>query len=356
MTQPPRPEAPSGRGRMRFSFTRLLWIGFAVVVAVVVATNFHEVKEILEEFGTARPDFLALTGAVEVLFVLNLTFFYVTTFWATDLRASVWRFVFITQAAFFVNLVSKTAGIGGIAFFIQEARRNRQPLARVTAAYMAAYVLGYAAFFSVLVAALIVLYLAGSLTRAEIIASLVIAAILILAGAIPVAAIANRRLLRRIWVLAVRPLNAAARLLRRPPPMNPETVEASADELYDAIAFVRRRPRRYLIPFLHAMGIELLSAALLYLMAHSVHANITVPQALAGYAISLLFSLIAITPAGIGFVEVSLSVLLISFGVQKNTAIATAIGYRAFQFWLPVLLGAGSLPILHRIQQLPERR
>ena len=129
-----------------------------------------------------------------MLFVLNLTFFYVTTFWATGLRASVWRFVFITQASYFVNLVSKTGGIGGIAFYLQEAHRTGQPVARVSAAYMAAYVLGYAAFLVVLVAALILLYLQGSLTQAEVVASLIIAVDHRSSpGAVPVAAISSRR-------------------------------------------------------------------------------------------------------------------------------------------------------------------
>jgi uncharacterized protein (TIRG00374 family) len=347
----------SSRGQHpRLSLIRLLWLLLLIAVAVVIATNLHEVRQILDELRRSRPPFLAAAAAVEILFVLNLTFFYLTTFWATDLRASPWRFVFITQASYFVNLVSKTAGIGGIAFYLQEARCVGQPLPRVSAAYMAAYVLGYAAFLVVLVAALALLYVQGSLTRAELVASGVIAIIIIVAGAVPVAAISSRRTLERVYLLAVRPLNALARLLRRPPVVDLESARASAGELYDAIAFVRQRPAKYVIPFLHALGVELLAAALLYLMAHAVHANINVQQALAGYAISLLFSLVAITPSGIGFVEVSLSVLLVSFGVARNTAIAAAIGYRAFEFWLPVALGAASLPVLHRIQRVPEER
>jgi len=344
------------RRRPQVSLVRLLWPALLVVVVVAVVTNLHEAKQIISEFRTARPPFIAATAVVEVLFVLNLTFFYVTTFWATGLRASVWRFVFITQASYFVNLVSKTGGIGGIAFYIQEARRTDQPVARVSAAYMAAYVLGYAAFIVVLVAALILLYLQGSLTKAEIIASLIITAIILVAGAVPVAAISSRRALERVYLLAVRPMNWFARLLRRPPLVDVESARASAGELYDAITFVRRRPAKYVLPLVHALGVEVLAAALLYLMAHAVHANISVQQALSAYAISLLFSLVAITPSGLGFVEVSLSVLLVSFGVDKSTAIAAAIGYRAFEFWLPVALGAGSLPVLHRIQRISQER
>jgi uncharacterized protein (TIRG00374 family) len=355
MIGPEHCEASPNRRRPRITLVRLLWLALALVVVTAIVTNLHEVKQIIDEFRAARPPFIAATAVVEVLFVLNLTFFYVTSFWATDLSASPWRFVFITQASYFVNLVSKTAGIGGIAFYLQEARRTGQPFARVSAAYMAAYVLGYAAFFAVLISALVLLYLQGSLTRAEIVASGIIAAIIIVAGAVPVAAISSRQALERVYLLAVRPLNAVAGFLHRPPLVDLESARTSANELYDAVTFVRRRPAKYVIPFLHALGVELLAAALLYFMAHAVHADITVQQALSAYAISLLFSLIAITPAGLGFVEVSLSVLLVSFGIPKNTAIAAAIGYRAFQFWLPVLLGAASLPVLHRIQQPGDR-
>lgn len=344
------------RRRPEVSLVGLLWLALLVVVVVAIVTNLHEAKQIISEFRTARLPFIAAAAVVEVLFVLNLTFFYVTTFWATKLRASVWRFVFITQASYFVNLVSKTGGIGGIAFYIREAHRTDQPVARVSAAYMAAYVLGYAAFLVVLVAALVLLYLQGSLTKAEIIASLIITAIIVVAGAVPVAAISSQRALERVYLLAVRPMNWLAHLLRRPPLIDVESARASARELYDAITFVRRRPAKYVLPFLHALGIEVLAAALLYLMAHAVHANISVQQALSAYAISLLFSLVAITPSGLGFVEVSLSVLLVSFGVDKSTAIAAAIGYRAFEFWLPVLLGAASLPVLQRIQRVPETK
>ncbi|MBI5284553.1 MAG: hypothetical protein HY874_05610, partial [Chloroflexi bacterium] len=41
-----------------------------------------------------------------------------------------------------------------------------------------------------------------------------------------------------------------------------------------------------------------------------------------------------------------LSVLLVSFGVPRHHAIAAALGYRFFEFWLPLLLGAMSLHLL----------
>ena len=46
--------------------------------------------------------------------------------------------------------------------------------------------------------------------------------------------------------------------------------------------------------------------------------------------------------------EMKGSVLLVSFGIPKTSAIAIALTFRFFDFWLPVLLGAASLLILRR--------
>ncbi|MGA2286395.1 MAG: lysylphosphatidylglycerol synthase transmembrane domain-containing protein [Dehalococcoidia bacterium] len=349
-------DASSRRRPQRLTLVRLVWLVFFLLVVVLIATNLDEARQIASELRSARPSYLGAAAAVEVLFVLNLTLFYATTFWATGLRASVRRFVFITQASYFVNLVSKTGGIGGIAFYLQEARWSRQSAARVSAAYMAAYVLGYAAFVVVLIVALILLYLQGSLTEAEVIASLIITVIIVVVGAVPVAALSSRRALQRMYLLGARAANGVASRLGREEVVDLDSTRVAADELYEAITFVAKRPLKYLVPFLHALGIGVLSAALLYLMAHAVRADINVRQALSAYAISLLFSLVAITPSGLGFVEASLSVLLVSFGVSRNTAIAAALGYRFFAFWLPVALGAASLLVLQRIQRLPGER
>jgi uncharacterized protein (TIRG00374 family) len=68
--------------------------------------------------------------------------------------------------------------------------------------------------------------------------------------------------------------------------------------------------------------------------------------ALAGYAIALLFTIVSVTPAGLGFVEVSLSVFFVSFGVSRANALAITMAYRFFEFWLPIVAGSLSLFIL----------
>jgi len=334
--------------RPGLSLTTMLWLVVLLAAGVAVATNLGELRKIGEAFRSAQWGYVAAAAVVEAAFVLNLALFYVSTFRASRVRAGIGRFVLLTSASHFVNLISKTGGLGGMALYLREAKRTGEPQARVSAAYLTAYVLGYAAYFCVLVAALLLLWARGSLRPAEVAAAAVILAIITTVGVVLAVGLRSEAALERLYVLAASPANAVARMLRRAPLIDRGAARETAGELYEAVDHVKRNPQRYAVPFAHALGVELISAATLFLIARALHANISVQAALAGYAISLLFSMVAITPSGIGFVEVSLSVLLVSFGLRRADAIAVALGYRLFEFWLPVLLGAVALQALRR--------
>ena len=108
------------------------------------------------------------------------------------------------------------------------------------------------------------------------------------------------------------------------------------------------RPLRYLLPFVFALLVELLSAVILLVIAAALHADVSFVTAMAVYAISLLFGIIAITPAGLGFVEASMTFLLMSFGVDAEHAIAITVAFRLFDLWIPIALGAISLLFVYR--------
>jgi len=329
---------------------RLLWLALAIAAAIAVATNVGELKGVAHTVASARWGFIAAAAGVEVLFVVNLALFYTTTFRASGVHADPRRFLLLTSASHFVNLASKTGGLGGIALYLRESRRTGESPVRVGAAYMIAYALGYAAFFVVLILALVLLYARGSLKPVEVAASAVIVCIVAGLGTAIASGLRSQESLERLYLLAARPLNFVARLVRRRPLVDSEAAHKTTTELYEAATYMRQHPRRYVLPAFHALGVEVLSAAILYLMALSQRANIGFEAALAAYAISLLFSMIAITPSGLGFVEASLSVLLVSFGMSPHPAIAAALEYRLFEFWLPVLLGALSLLMLRYVQ------
>ena len=57
------------------------------------------------------------------------------------------------------------------------------------------------------------------------------------------------------------------------------------------------------------------------------------------YAMTMLLVMISVVPQGIGLVEGVLTVLLTSFGVELETALAVMVVYRALSFGIPAVIG-----------------
>ncbi len=330
------------------NLTHLLWLALIALLGAGTLTHLSELQSIVAQLRQARPEYIAAAAVVQAVFVLNLARFFVTSFRATGLKAHTPRFVLLTSASYLINLVSKTSGLGGLAIYVREAERNRDPIGRVSAAYLLTYIFGYAVFYLALLMALIAIYLRGSLTAAESTAAAVILTLGLGIGIVLIAALRSAPTFERLLLILARSLNRLASVIRRPAIISEATIKREAGEVYAAVRAMKSRPLSFVPPLLHALGVEILSALLLFLVAQSLHANINLEIALIGYVLSLLFSMIAITPAGLGLVEASLSVLLISFGVPEANAIAVAVTFRLFDFWLPVLLGIVSLVVLKR--------
>jgi uncharacterized protein (TIRG00374 family) len=328
---------------------RLLWLVLVVLLVTGMITHLGELRAIVSQLKLARPQFVVAAVLVQALFVFNLARFFVTSFHATGLKAHTPRFVLLTSASYLINLVSKTSGLGGLAIYIREAERNNDNVGRVSAAYLLTYIFGYAVFYMVLLAALVAIALRGSLTVAEASAAGTTLSVGLVLGVLLLVALRSADAFEGFLLSLTRGVNRmVAIVLRRRALVEEATIRREAREVYEAVRTMKKRPVSFLLPLLHALALELLSALSLFLVAHALHANINLGIALIGYVLSLLFSMIAFTPAGLGLVEASLSVLLISFGVPKANAIAIAVTFRLFDFWLPVLLGVISLVVLRR--------
>jgi uncharacterized protein (TIRG00374 family) len=324
----------------RPSFRALLWWLLLLAAAVTLALNTSEIKPIVDVFTRAQPRYLLPLLLVEALFVINMGLFYASTFHAAGLHADRKRFIMISAAGHFINLVSKSSGFGGLALYLGEGRSHGDSPVKVTAAYMAAYALGYASFLAILIIALVMLYLRGSLTLTEEVASAILFVFIIMVSLLMLSGLRSERALARFLFALFTPVNFASRLIIKRRLLSARKVRAWAQELHETVHFMLQRRAHFLIPAVHALGVELLSIAALYFVALALDANIGLELATAGYALSLLFAILSITPAGLGFVEASLVVFLASTGLTRHEALAVTLGYRLFDFWLPVLVGA----------------
>jgi uncharacterized protein (TIRG00374 family) len=79
-----------------------------------------------------------------------------------------------------------------------------------------------------------------------------------------------------------------------------------------------------------------------YLVCHAVGATLTIPEAIVVSLLSALVTIIPITPAGLGVVEVFMIWILPQVGVQPDTAAVIAILDRLITYWSLIAVG---LPI-----------
>lgn len=135
------------------------------------------------------------------------------------------------------------------------------------------------------------------------------------------------------WTL---PARAVDWVLRRPAREHNVT---GADELYDAVGLLRRRPVAVLPAVGCAVVIDLLGVVMLWAALAAVGGGNRPVVALVAYAISTLFGIVGVLPGGLMFVEVGAVAVLVSFDTAVGVAAAAVVVFRVLQFWLPLAVG-----------------
>jgi uncharacterized protein (TIRG00374 family) len=324
-----------------------MWKRVAIVVIVAFAAAFvvqhHEdVPEAWKVVRTADGWWLALAALLTAAWLVNFGLLQAAAQRAAGLPTRPFAIVAPAIAANFVNMITKSGGMAGLAMLLTDGRRRGNPRGPVVAAYLLAAALVEMAFGATLFFAMLLVWASDQLTGAEITASLVFALYLTVRVGILVVAWRSRHSLRRLFVLPGR-VNA---WLRRRPHQPGE--HRAADDLHEAMALVRRAPARSLPTVGHALGVALLGVMTMWAIMASVGAGHSLIVALVAYSVTVLFTIVGLLPSGVGFVEVSLAAALVSFGVDGPRTAAIVVLYRIFQLWLPVIVGAVLAPRVRR--------
>jgi uncharacterized protein (TIRG00374 family) len=140
-------------------------------------------------------------------------------------------------------------------------------------------------------------------------------------------------------------------VLRRAAHYQPD--EARADELFEAIERLKRRPRSAIPAALAAVAVDLLAVLELWLALRAVGVDVGLAVPFVAYSISTLFAVAGLVPGGIGVVELSTGAVLRSFGVPLALAAAAVVLFRVAEFWIPLAVGAIAS---HRYVLRPTRK
>ena len=341
------------RGGLRLR--HLGWVLVALVTVGLIFVNRHEWAEVQAAARAARPGFLVLALVLQACWLV----IFASTFWtglgAVAVSLPYRRTLALAWACNFVNMVVKSGGMAGLALFITAAGRRGYAGSRTALGYLLVLTLGYLAFFVVLGAALVLLWLQGDAGRFELLAAGGTALTLTAIMGTGMWVITSEQRLHRAYRLIARVVNAVGRWFGRRPRLNADAGSRAAREMRDALRLVRERPARLLPATLAAGAKEVTGVLVLYAVLKSFHPDASLSLAVIAYALTILFSYISIVPSGFGLVEVSVTALLIRSDVPPGAAALGTVVYRLCQFWIPLVTGAVAARFT-RAREMPASR
>jgi len=310
---------------------------------VFLFLNKAELQDVVDTFQRGELLFLLTALGVQVLWTFNVAFSYHTMYRAVGIDENPFRLFLLVIAAFFVNVVAPTAGMGGVAVFAADAEQRGNSSARATVAGLLVGLFDYLAFLCVLVLGLIVLFRRNNLNASELTAS---AVLLIIASVLTFLVYLGMRSeleLARALAWMAHQVNLVLRFFIHRDYLSEERAFTFAHEVSIALSQLRRKPINLIKPFLLSLSSKLLLILILLLVFVAFKVPFSAGTIIGGFSIGYLFFIVSPTPAGVGFVEGALTIGLTSLNVSLGAATVITLAYRGITFWLPLLFGSISL-------------
>jgi uncharacterized protein (TIRG00374 family) len=257
-----------------------------------------------------------------------------------------WRRVFLmVTAGTFVNVIIPSGGMGGMAVFMDAARRRGQPTGRVMLTGVLYLVGEYTSLLVALTAGFVVLVRRGRLDATELGAA---GLLLLLAACIGGVLLVGYKSARQLGILLAwlaRSVNRVLRPIVHRDVLSTSAAHAFAAEMGEGFTTLRSNKRQLPLPLALAVINKLLLMLVLALSFLALGVPFSSGTVVAGFSIGHLFFYISPTPSGVGFVDSILPVALSSLNVPFSQAVLVVLVYRLVTFWLP--LGAGAVAFRH---------
>lgn len=333
----------------KFLIALVLFLGFIFVVA-----RLTEIQSIGQVLQRGNWWFLGLALIIQVLWFFNSGASFSSIYRALGIDEQVGTLALMFSAAGFINTVAPSAGVGGLAIFMSEARRRNYSPARAAVAGVLFLLFDYLGLIGILLVGLIVLIRRNDLTLVVILASAALVALAMLFAF----------LLNLGMQSAVALGNALAKIahfvnrLLRPFIHRDYLSEARAHEFAhdaaDGLIKMRSEPKSLLMPLFLAFTNKTALLIILTLVFLAFRVPISIGTIIACFSIGYLFVIISPTPSGIGVVEGALTLALTSMYISLEDAAIITLSYRGITFWLPMLFGMVSLRVLEKVGIKPN--
>ena len=327
----------------KFLFTAVIFLG-----AALVYLSFGELESILQTLRQGNIWFILLAVLIQFAWFIMAGLIFRSLYRILGMEDTIYRLALLVASANFINIVAPSAGVGGVAVFISNARRNGQSVGKVTVASMLYLFLDYLAFLFVLGLGLIVLFRRNDLGPTEIAASSVMLAIAAGLGSLLYLGSRSAEALGNVLARMARLVNRILQPLLHRDYLSEARAHEFAHEMANDLKALPERVHTLSLPLLYSLASKTLLICVLFSIFIAFKVPFSIGTIIGGFAISYLFLIVSPTPAGVGIVEGIMPLALSSLRVPWSEAVIITLAYRGITFWLPLGVGAIALRILQR--------
>lgn len=306
------------------------WLGLTRR-AVVIAT--------LSTLARGQWQWVALALLLQVLFYLLYAGLYQAAFSAVDIKARLLRLLPLLFSSVFINTVAPSLGASGAVLFVEDAASHGESPARAAAAMVLVPVADATAFSVLLVAGMAYLFYQRSLHAYEVASAVILLLLNLGLTLLLLLGLSRPGALQSLLHWLQQTVNTAWQRLRHRPLLAQGWAERNASDFARAAQAIRDNGRSLLRALGLAGAANLANLASLYALFLAFHQPVAFGVLVAGFAIGVALSLVAITPQGVGVVEGGMALAYTSLGIPGPVAAAVVLGFRGLNVGLPVLAG-----------------
>ena len=327
------------------------WRGAALIALLVLfglmfGSHFDDLGDLAGVLQRGQPGWLGVALLLQLLWFVNQAVLYRSIYHLLGLPARTLGLLPIVLASNFLNFVTPSASLGAVALFLDDARQRGLDPGKVALASVLRLVLNLVWFGMLLAFTLTVLAVRMQLMVEYLVAASVLlaAAALLIAGLLLTALRPDRVALLLGWFGRLVDRSGSALLQRDL--LAEDRGRRFGMQFGQAASALWAGRRRLPQPWLHVMLFDALQLGVLYAMVRAFPgdgAAISLVTLIVVFTLGVLFSVVAITPQGLGVVEVTLLGAFTMVGFPMGRAAIVVLAYRGFSFWTPLMVGLGAL-------------
>jgi phosphatidylglycerol lysyltransferase len=277
----------------------------------------YELNQSLFLIKKAQPWWLLVGFLVTVAYLIVHGNMYVSSFRAMQAKVSFSSAFILALKRSFISVFLPAGGVSSLAFFTSIIEKQGVTKTKI---HLASTIYGIAAFGSLIIVAIpavLLLFLSNDLS------SNILWAFMVLIFAVIFLILALRSLLKNGLVF---------NLLKK---ISPKIIV-----IFKELKGQEYSSRAIFMTVFWSLLIELCGVIHLFVAMKALGFDGSIKIALIGYVVATMFLAISPFMRGLGAVEISLTLILVSFGIPQIQAISITFLYRFFEFWLPLFTGA----------------